>query len=377
MPDNLQAFAESYPTLIAWLETLGSAVVAGLVTAVAYRVAWSIVSRLTRHREVAATVIRFVRGAGCAVVVLVVLQIVWEAAPDDLPRLAVVEHATTLALTIALAWFGVRSVGGLAEGIVVTHPLSVADNLQARRLQTQTRVLARTVMGVILFVGIALALMSFPAVRNIGASLLASAGVAGLVVGLAARPALGNLIAGLQLALTQPIRLDDVVIIEGEWGRIEEIRATNVIVRIWDERRLVVPLQWFLEHAFQNWTLTSSAIIGTVFIWADYRLPVAPVAAELERLCRDDEAWDKRVCLVQVTDTSERAMQLRALVSSADASLNWDLRCRVRAGLIAFIQQKYPDCLPQTRVEIGERDRRPRDDADATPSRKRVPAPTA
>ena len=145
------------------------------------------------------------------------------------------------------------------------------------------------------------------------------------------------------------------MIIDGEWGRIEEIRATNVVVKIWDERRLVVPLQWFLEHTFQNWTMSSAAIIGTVFVWTDYRLPVSPVAAELERLCRNDKAWDSRVCLIQVTDANERAMQLRALVSSADASLNWDLRCRVREGLIAFIQKHYPQCLPQSRVEIEAR----------------------
>ena len=352
MRQALQAFAAEYPTVLAWLETTGSAVVAALVALVAYRSAWIVASRLSRGRVFAGTVLDFARTPGRVVVVLLALQFVWDAAPRDLPRLAAVEHFTVLALTIALAWLGMRSVGGLAEAIIRTHPVTTADNLQARRVQTQTRVVARTLMGVILFVGIALALMSFPAVRTIGTSLLASAGVAGLAVGLAARPALGNLIAGLQLALAQPIRLDDVVIIDGEWGRIEEIRSTYVVVRIWDERRLVVPLQWFLEHPFQNWTRTSAEIIGTVFVWADYRLPVAPLAAELERLCREDKDWDRRVCVLQVTDANERAMQLRALVSSADSSRNWDLRCRVRAGLIAFIQERYPECLPQSRVEI-------------------------
>ena len=163
---------------------------------------------------------------------------------------------------------------------------------------------------------------------------------------------LSNLIAGLQLAVTQPIRLDDVVVVEGEWGRIEDIGASFVVVRIWDERRLVVPLQWFVEHPFQNWTHTTAQIIGSVVIWVDYRLPLGPLAAELERLCLEAEEWDRRVCVLQVTDANERAMQLRALVSSADSARNWDLRCRVRAGLIAYLQEHYSDCLPRTRVEV-------------------------
>lgn len=349
---QLQALAAAHPVALAWLETVGWALAAAIVALILYRVASLVVSRVARRRVFASTVLRFTRPPARAVAVLLALQFAWDAAPSDLPRLAAVEHFTALALTIALAWFGTRFVGGFAEAIIATHPVTAADNLEARRVQTQTRVVARTIMGLILFVGVALALMSFPAVRAIGTSLLASAGVAGLVVGLAARPSLGNLIAGLQLALTQPIRLDDVVVVDGEWGRIEEIRSTYVVVRIWDERRLVVPLQYFLEHAFQNWTRTSAQIIGTVFVWADYRLPVAPVAAELERLVRDDRDWDRRVCVLQVTDANERAMQLRALVSSSDSSRNWDLRCRVRAGLIAFIQGRYPESLPQSRVEI-------------------------
>jgi small-conductance mechanosensitive channel len=348
----LQAFATAHPVVIAWLETIGWALLVAIIVLIAYRVAWMVASRLVRHRVFATTVLRFTRAAGRTVAILVVLQFVWDAAPRDLPRIVAVEHLTALALTIALAWLGMRCVGGVAEAILATHPLTATDNLAARRVQTQTRVVARTIMGAILFVGVALALMSFPAVRAIGTSLLASAGVAGLVVGLAARPALSNLIAGLQLALAQPIRLDDVVIIEGEWGRIEEIQSTYVVLRIWDERRLIVPLQWFLDHPFQNWTRASAEIIGTVFVWADYRLPVAPVAAELERLCREDKDWDRRVCVLQVTDTDARAMQLRALVSSTDSSRNWDLRCRIRAGLIAFIQERHPECLPQARVEI-------------------------
>ena len=195
--------------------------------------------------------------------------------------------------------------------------------------------------------------MTFPSVRQIGASLLASAGVAGLVAGIAARPVLGNLIAGLQIALSQPIRLDDVVVIQGEWGRIEEITGTYVSIRIWDQRRLIVPLQWFIENPFTNWTRNSSQIIGTVFFYVDYRMPLAPLREELQRILEHAPEWDGRVQVLQVTDATERSMQLRVLVSSFDSGLNWDLRCRVREGLLNFAQATYPHYLPRTRADLS------------------------
>jgi small-conductance mechanosensitive channel len=213
-------------------------------------------------------------------------------------------------------------------------------------------VLARTVMVVVFVIGMGAALMIFPSVRQIGASLLASAGVAGLAVGLAAKPVLGSLIAGLQIALTQPIRLDDVVIVEGEWGRIEEITATYIVIKIWDERRLVVPLQWVIEHPFQNWTRCSAELLGSVFLWLDYRVSLAPLRAEVERVCREAPEWDGRVAGLQVVETSDRAMQVRVLVSAADAPKAWDLRCRVRESLIGFLQQHDPDGLPRLRAEV-------------------------
>ena len=315
MLTNLSTFEANYPVLFAWTGTAAVALAASLVALAAYGTAWALVARVTRSLAYSTTVLRSARDAGRIVAVLLALQLVWDNAPGTLPHLAGVERYTTVALTIGLAWLAARAIAGLADAIITAHPLAQADNLGARRVQTQTRVIARTLMGLVLFLGAALALMSFPGVRSIGASLLASAGIAGLVIGFAARPALGNLIAGLQLAVTQPIRLDDVVIVEGEWGRIEEVGTTYVVVRIWDQRRLVVPLQWFLEHPFQNWTRTSADIIGSVFVWTDYRLPIAPVAAELQRLCNDAPEWDRRVCVLQVTDANERAMQLRALVA--------------------------------------------------------------
>jgi small-conductance mechanosensitive channel len=202
----------------------------------------------------------------------------------------------------------------------------------------------------VVVVAIAVMLMTFPRVRELGTSLLASAGIAGLVVGLAARPLLENIIAGLQIALTEPIRLDDVVIVQGEWGRIEEITATYVVVRIWDERRLVVPLSWFLTNPFQNWTRDSAQLLGTAFLLLDYRAPIDEIRAELQRLCAASTNWDKRVCKVQVTDTKDRTIEVRLLVSAADSSKQWDLRCEIREGILTFLQKNYPEALPTTRV---------------------------
>jgi small-conductance mechanosensitive channel len=208
----------------------------------------------------------------------------------------------------------------------------------------------------VLIFGIALILMTFPAVRQIGTSLLASAGLAGLAAGFAAKPVLGNLIAGLQIAISQPIRIDDVVIVEGEWGRIEEITGTYVVVKIWDERRMVVPLQYFIEKPFQNWTRSTSSIIGSVFLWVDYSVPLEALRAETRRLCEEiPHLWDGRVEVLQVTDTSDKAMQLRILLSSVDSSRNWDARCYVRERLITFVNNRYPECLPQLRAEMSTR----------------------
>ena len=286
---------------------------------------------------------------------LVTLLVVMRVSPEA-QALTVDEpvgHVLLVALIGVATWLGVRCVGAVEASFARRFPVDAADNLQARRVLTQVRVLGRTATVLLVVLGLAAALMTVPGVRQIGASLLASAGVAGLAVGLAAKPVLSNLIAGLQIALTQPIRLDDVVIIEGEWGRIEEITGSYVVVRIWDQRRLVVPLNWFIEHPFQNWTRSNAELIGSVFLWLDYRVPMEPLRAELRRLCAATPKWDGRVCVLQVTDANEQAMQLRALVSSSDSGSNWDARCFVREGLIAFVQQHYPEALPRWRGELS------------------------
>jgi small-conductance mechanosensitive channel len=342
-----------------WLEVLVTGLIGVLLALVAHRAGSRVLTNLTAPYAISRSVVHYSRRPAQAVLVMLALQVALHSAPDTLHGIALSRHATTLLLIVFLTWLATRMVAAVAEAVISSHPVDVADNLNARRVHTQTRVLAQAFTAMITLIGVSAALMTFPSVRQFGASLLASAGLAGLVVGFAAKPVLGNLLAGLQIALTQPIRLDDVVIVEGEWGRIEEITGTYVVVRVWDLRRLIVPLQWFIEHPFQNWTRSSADILGSVFLWVDYALPLAPLRAEAQRLCSETENWDGRLCQVTVTESSERAMQLRILVSSTDSSRSWDLRCRLREGLIDFLQRHYPDHLPHLRAELHRRPTRP------------------
>ncbi|PCE24331.1 mechanosensitive ion channel family protein [Burkholderia ubonensis] len=348
--DELRRIADA--PLHSWLGTLIVSAFILLVGAAAHRIGARIVKRIASPYPMLSVVLRYIDRPSLVTLALLALEFVWVQADDGMAFVRGMRTAAAVGTIVSLTWLLVRLASAVGEAIIRAHPLDTADNLQARRIHTQARVLSRTVMVLIVIVGAGAALMTFPNVRQVGASLLASAGVAGLVAGIAARPVLGNLIAGLQIALTQPIRLDDVVVIQGEWGRIEEITGTYVSVRLWDQRRLVVPLQWFIENPFANWTRNSSEIIGTVFLSVDYRTPLAPLREELARLVQGAPEWDGRVQVLQVTDATERTMQLRALVSAADSSLCFDLRCRVREGLIAYIQSHFPQCLPRNRTEL-------------------------
>lgn len=334
--------------------------VAALVVAIAIFNALRFAARrMLRPGAVLTTVLQRCERPFETLLPLLALQFALMSASLGLPQTVwfkALHHAVTVAVYVALTWLAIRAVSGVEQAIALRHPVDVEDNLHARQVQTQAKVLSRSAMFLIGVLGAALILMTFPKVQAFGASILASAGVAGLVVGLAARPVLGNLLAGLQIALAQPIRLDDVLIVQNEWGRVEEITGTFVVLKIWDERRLVIPLQWFIENPFQNWTRTSSQILGTVFLYVDYGLPLAPLRAELERLVHGAPEWDQRVFVLQLTDADPRTMQLRILVSSRNSGLNFDLRCRVREGLIDFLQRNYPQHLPRLRVDTGPSD---------------------
>jgi small-conductance mechanosensitive channel len=345
--------ASNWTALGPWGSLALLAVALVVATQLAHRLLRPVVLRMAGWSQVLLALVRRCDRSARLLEPLIALQLLWQGASEDLPGLATVQHFNGVLLIIAATLMCTSAIGGIADGVMASHPADSTDNLAARRIRTQTKVLSRIASGTVLVAGVAFVLMTFPRARQVGASLLASAGVAGVIVGIAARSVFSNLLAGLQIALAQPLRIDDVLIVEGEWGRVEEITATYVVLRIWDERRLIVPLGWLIEHPFQNWTRTTADLLGTVLLWADYSIPVDAVRAEAQRLCEASPNWDKRVCLVQVTDTSERAMQLRVLVSSSASGPNFDLRCEIREGLVAFINRVAPDSLPRARVELA------------------------
>ena len=252
-----------------------------------------------------------------------------------------------------VAWILFQGVGLVENLFLAKYDITAADNLEARKVYTQVKVLSKTLYVIIGIFTVASMLMLFEEVRRFGTSILASAGVVGIIIGFAAQRTIANLFAGFQLAMTQPIRIDDVVIVEGEWGRIEEITTTYIVVRIWDLRRLVVPLSYFIEKPFQNWTRSSSELLGTVFLYTDYGVPVDEVRSELNRILEKSGMWDGKVWGLQVTNASDRTVELRALMSAPDSSQAWDLRCHVREALIRFLQERYPESLPRLRTEVS------------------------
>jgi small-conductance mechanosensitive channel len=252
---------------------------------------------------------------------------------------------------IALGWLMISTVFVSEDLLLSRYDTSQPDNLRARRVRTQMLLLRRLAIGFIIVVDIGLVLSVFRDSRiwQYGAGLLASAGLASLVLATAAKSTASNVFAGIQIAISEPIRIDDVVIVEGEWGRIEEITTSYVVVAIWDKRRLIVPLSYFIEKPFQNWTRTGSDLLGTSFLYTDYSVPVEELRQQLQRVVEASPLWDKLVCNLQVTNLSEQTMELRCLVSSSNAGNLFDLRCIVREQMIAYIRDNYPDALPKTR----------------------------
>lgn len=257
-----------------------------------------------------------------------------------------------IVLIISIAWLLISSLRTMKRMFLEKFNTDKENNLRSRKFHTQFNILESVFVVMIIVIAIGAILMLFEEVRKFGISLFASAGVAGIIIGFAAQKFIGAVIAGLQIAITQPIRLDDVVIIEGEWGRIEEITLTYVVVKIWDLRRLVVPSTYFFEKPFQNWTRTSADILGTVFIYTDYHVSFDAMREELTRVLESTPLWDKKVNVLQVTDAKPNGVEVRALMSAKDSPTAWDLRVHVREKLIEFLQKNYPESLPKTRILV-------------------------
>jgi small-conductance mechanosensitive channel len=262
------------------------------------------------------------------------------------------KQAASLVLIGAVGFILYQLLNAVEEAVLHQFRIDVKDNLEARKVYTQVKVLKKIAVVVVVLFTAASMLMVFDSVRQLGTSILASAGVLGIIVGFAAQRSIATVLAGFQIALTQPIRLDDVVIVEGEWGRIEEITLTYVVVLIWDQRRLIVPISYFIEKPFQNWTRVSADLLGSVFLYVDYTVPLKALRDKLDQLLDHSKRWDRKVKVIQVTDAKPNGMEVRVLVSAPDASTAWDLRCELREKLIDFLQRNYPQCLPRMRAEL-------------------------
>ncbi len=326
--------------------TVGSALAAVL--------AFALLGQIVQHRPssvVARSLVTRLRAPGRVVAPLVALDA--SAASAGLPGTAetVVVHVAGALLVAAVAWLVVRTTYVFDDLLLARYPLDAPDNLRARRVHTQVQVLRRVTVAVVSFLAVGVVLLGIPNVRAAGIGLLASAGLVGVVGGIAARPTASNLVAGIQIAISQPIRVDDVVVVDGHWGRVEEIALTYVVVRVWDLRRLVVPVSYFVSQPFENWTRSTADILGWVHLEVDYAAPVDEIRTAFQDILSASPDWDGKVATLQVTGLGTETMQLRALMSSPDSSRSWNLQCEVRERLVAHLQERLPWALPRLRTE--------------------------
>jgi len=347
---QLQSMLAWAPDWLAGMLILAAAAVAALLAHVAL-IATVRRTLGTGRFFLGALILRTMAATRLALVVFV-LSGALQAAPFDPPVRAALGHALLVAFILLVGWFAMIAVQLAAETYLRRFQLDGADNLLARKHVTQVRILQRSADVLVIVITVAAALVTFEPVRQYGVSLFASAGVVGLAVGLAARPVLSNLIAGVQIAMTQPIRLEDAVIVENEFGWIEEIAAAYVVVRVWDQRRLIVPLSYFIEKPFQNWTRQNPELIGTVDLFLDYAAPVERIREKLKEIVSQSTLWDRRVANLQVADAKEATIVVRALVSAKNAGTLGDLRNEVREKLLAFLRDEHPEALPRHRAAV-------------------------
>jgi len=352
--DSLKAALTSVKDLLDWLPDL---VVALLILAIAVLFALALHrwARKLFRRAIAGrypfvfSVFTQTRGLTKAALLILAMMLAVPVVPLPPETAALLARMMAVAVIGLIGWGAIVALHIAADLYLRRFRLDIDDNLLARKHNTQVRVLARTVDVLLIMLTLSAALMTFPAVRQYGVSLFASAGVAGIVAGLAARPVLSNLMAGVQLAMTQPIRLYDAVIVENEYGTIEEITSTYVVVKLWDLRRMIVPLTYFIEKPFQNWTRENSSLIGNVMMYLDYRAPVGIIRQKFRDIVKESKLWDGQTAALQITDFKEGTMELRLLMSARSSGAAFDLRCEVREKLIDFIQHEHPEALPHSR----------------------------
>ncbi len=345
-----QVLAHGQPILRVAI-VLAAAIVIGFIL---HAIAFAVLKRFARRTraELDDAIAKRCRGPLRLLIVLLVIEALFPLM--QLPEVygAFAAHVIGILLIVSGAWLVIAFTAVGQDVIRSRYDIAQADNLHARKVHTQYEIARKIVIALTWLLALAFILMTFETVRSLGRGLLASAGIIGIIVGFAAQKSLGTLFAGIQIAITEPIRIDDVVIVEGEWGRIEEINLTYVVVRIWDQRRLIVPITYFLEKPFQNWTRVSAELLGTIYLYVDHSVPVDAIRTELQRIVKDDDRWDGRVASIQITDVTERAVQMRALISARDSGAAWDLRCLVREKLVAFVREQYPQSLPRLRAEL-------------------------
>ncbi len=356
--DSIRSALTTIKNLLDWLpDPLVACLLLALAAGIAYALHKS-VRKLLRHALAERypyifSVFTQMRGVTRLALFIVAMIIAIPVAPLSAETTDWLARLLLIAVIGLVGWAAIAALNIAADLYLRQFRVDVDDNLLARKHITQVRVLMRAGDVLVVLVTFGAALMTFEPVRQYGVSLFASAGVAGIVVGLAARPVLSNLFAGVQLAMTQPIRIDDAVVVENEWGTIEEITSTYVVVRLWDWRRMIVPLTYFIEKPFQNWTREDSRLIGSALIYVDYRAPVGAIRKKLEQIVKASKNWNKQVINLQVTDAKEHTIELRCLASANSASQAFDLRCEIREQLIDFLQKEHPEALPTQRAEVN------------------------
>lgn len=327
------------------------AILIGLVARIILRLVFRLLAKLWPLHLISST-IKYLGGPIALFLPLIFLNGSLDYMKMDRVYFNGLNKAIEIALIINFAIILVRIVKIMEEQFYLHFDLNKEDNLRERKVRTQLQFVRKFLVSVIIIIAISVVLLSFESMRKIGTGLLTGVGIGGIIIGFAAQKSLGNLLAGFQIAFTQPIRIDDVLIVEGEWGRVEEITLTYVVLNIWDQRRLILPITYFIEKPFQNWTRVSSQLLGTVFLYLDYDTPIQPLREKLTEILEASPLWDKRVNVVQVTDSKQGSIEVRFLMSARNSSQAFDLRCIVREEMLLHIRTYFPESLPKTRVSI-------------------------